>query len=76
MTIELKLTDEQMEEMDKQIEEEGPVVPVGQEQPQPEVTPEMAPPEDNTFDEGSSESLTPELDAKVDKYSASLNNKK
>jgi hypothetical protein len=73
----LKLTDEEMQEMDKQIEEEGPVVPVGQEPPpEPEVTPEMAPPEDNTFDEGSSESLTPELDAKVDKYSASLNNKK
>jgi len=72
----LKLTDEEMQEMDKQIEEEGPVVPVGQEQPQPEVTPEMAPPEDNTFEEGSSESLTPELDARVDKYSASLNNKK
>ena len=72
----LKLTDEEAEEMDKQIEEEGPVVPIGQEPPpEPEVTPEMAPPEDNTYDEGAQETLTPELDAKVDKYSALLNKK-
>jgi hypothetical protein len=72
----LKLTDEEAEEMNKQIEEEGPIVPIGQEPPpEPEVTPEMAPPEDNTYDEGAQETLTPELDAKVDKYSALLNKK-
>ena len=71
----LKLTDEEMEQMDSQIEDEGPIVPVGQEQQQPEVTPEMAPPEDNTFEQGAQESLTPDLDSQVDKYSALLNKK-
>jgi len=72
----LKLTDEEIEQMDEQIEKEGPVVPVGQEPPpQPEADAEQYPPEDNVSDEEGSETQTPELDAEVNKYSTLLNKK-
>ena len=54
-------------------EEQGigqPVNPAGGE---PQVTAEQYPPEDNTVEQGASESLTPMLDADVEKYSTILN---
>ena len=63
--------------MKKQIEEEGPRAPVdAQGNPiPPEVSPEQYPPQDNTQDAGTSESMTPELDAEVEKFSGNINKK-
>jgi hypothetical protein len=72
----LKMTDEQIDEMQKQIEEEqeqglgGPTL--NQEQ-EPPASPDEYPPVDNTIDDKSQESTTPELDAQVIKYSSILN---
>ncbi len=76
----LQQTDEDMQQIDKQIKKEekmgigGPTMPQpGQEQPQEEVSPDQYPPEDNTAEEGSTESMTPQLDSDVQKYSSILN---
>ena len=78
----LQFTDEQIEEMDKEMQDEedkgigGPTVPPdaqGQGQQEPEATPEQYPAEDNTQEAGSTESLTPMLDKEVEKYSSGLN---
>jgi hypothetical protein len=72
----LQQTRDEIEEIDKQIEEEeqngtgGPTQQSGQE---PEVSEEQYPPEDNTSDNAQNESLTPMLDAEVEKYSSILN---
>jgi hypothetical protein len=72
----LQMTDEEVEEMQEQIDEEQeqgigqPLNPPGGE---PQVTSEQFPPEDNTADNGASESMTPMLDAEVEKYSSILN---
>jgi hypothetical protein len=75
----LQMSDEVIEEMDKQIAQEekdgtgGPTMPIpGQE---PQATNEEYPPEDNTIDDNSAESKTPTLDAEVDKFSSRLNKK-
>lgn len=73
----LQMTDEDIEKMKTEMEKEskegigGPVVPApGQ---QPDISEEQYPPEDNTAENGSAESLTPMLDAEVEKYSSILN---
>jgi hypothetical protein len=72
----LQMTDEEVEEMQEQMDEEQeqgigqPLNPPGGE---PQVTAEQFPPEDNTADNGASESMTPMLDAEVEKYSSILN---
>ena len=79
----LRLTDEQIEEMQKQIDSEPPPVPVGPDgQPldqgqeeEPEATPEDYPPEDNVSERESNESSTPELDKQVQKFSKVINMK-
>lgn len=75
----LKLTDEEIEKMDEQMEEESPTVPDGQELlPEPSQEPEDSSeqlPKDNTMDTETSESLTPELDFQVNKYRDLLNKK-
>ena len=79
----LRLTDEQIEEMQKQIDSEPPPVPVGPDgQPldqgqeeEPEATPEEYPPEDNVSERDSNESSTPELDKQVQKFSKVINMK-
>jgi hypothetical protein len=75
----LQMSDETIDEMDKQIAVEekdgtgGPTMPIpGQEQ---QATNEDYPPEDNTIDDKSAESKTPTLDAEVDKFSSRLNRK-
>jgi hypothetical protein len=72
----LQMTDEEIEEMKKEMDEEeeqgvgGPTQPQGGE---PEVSDEQYPPVDNTAEKGTSESFTPMLDAEVEKYSSLLN---
>jgi hypothetical protein len=71
----LQQTQEEITEIDKQIKQEeedetgGPM----QQGEEPQVSAEQYPPEDNTADEGSAESMTPQLDSEVEKYSALLN---
>jgi hypothetical protein len=76
----LRMTEDEIEEMEKQIEEEGPRDPVDAqgnpiEQPEEQVSAEQYPPEDNVSESGGSESLTPELDAMVQKFSTGINKK-
>ena len=73
----LRMTDEEIDEMEKQIEEEGPRDPVdAQGNPiQPEVSADQYPPEDNVSEQGGAESMTPELDAMVQKFSTGINKK-
>jgi hypothetical protein len=72
----LQMTDEQIEEMDKEIEEEqqqgngGPAMQQGQEQP---ASPDEYPPVDNTVDDATQESSTPDLDKQMERYSSILN---
>ena len=69
----LRLTDEEIEELNKQIESEPERVDPNQ--PQEQVDSEQYQPEDNTADNTSNESQTPELDNAVDRYSNVLNKK-
>ena len=72
----LQQTKEEIAQIDQQIkqeEENGTGGPIQQPGQAPEVSAEQYPPEDNTADNGASESLTPQLDADVEKYSAILN---
>ena len=78
----LQFTEEEIEQMDKEMQDEedkgigGPTVPPdaqGQGQQEPEATPEQYPAEDNTQEADSTESLTPMLDKQVEKYSSGLN---
>ena len=80
----LRLTDDQIEEMQKQIDSEPQPVAVGpdgqpldqgEEEQQPEATPEDYPPEDNVSEKDSNESSTPELDKQVQKFSKVINMK-
>jgi hypothetical protein len=75
----LQLTKEQIEEMDKEIKKEdsdGSGGPVMQQGGEPTASPDEYPPVDNTSDQDATESMTPMLDAEVDKYSSSKINKK
>jgi len=74
----LHLTDDELEEMKKQIDSEPAPVqvgpdgnPVGQEQ----ATPEEFPPEDNVTEKDTTESETPDLDNVVQKFSRKLINR-
>jgi len=67
----LQMTDEEIEQMEKEIEEEGPVVQPGDEQAQQG----QVPSEDNTMEKAPSESATPELDAEVEKSAININKK-
>jgi hypothetical protein len=72
----LQFTDEDIQKMDKQMKEEsdaGVGQPVITQNEQPEITSEQYPPEDNTVEKGDMESLTPQLDQDVEKFSSKLN---
>ena len=77
----LHLTDDEVEEMQKQIDSEpepqqlGPNgQPMQQDmQQQDQATPEQFPPEDNVTDTGSAESPTPELDSVVKRFGRVIN---
>jgi hypothetical protein len=72
----LQMTDEEISDMQKQMDQEdeqglgGPTM--GQAEPTPP-SPDEYPPVDNTIDDRNSESPTPELDAETDRYSSILN---
>ena len=75
----LQLTKEQIEEMQEEIKKEdndGSGGPVLQQGGEPPVSPDEYPPVDNTTEQDATESMTPMLDAEVDKYSSSKINKK
>ena len=73
----LQQTDEDVEAMEKEMAKESeqgvgqPLQQPGMEQEQ--VSADEYPPEDNTQENGASESMTPMLDAEVEKYSSLLN---
>ena len=69
----LQMTDEEIEQMEKEIEEEGPIVQPGDEQAQAEQG--QVSPEDNSMERAPSESDTPELDAEVEKSALNINRK-
>ena len=69
----LQMTDEEIEQMEKEIEEEGPVAQPGDEQAQAQQ--EQVPPEDNSMERAPSESETPELDAEVERSALNINKK-
>jgi hypothetical protein len=69
----LQMTDEEITQMEKEIEEEGPVAQPGDEQAQAQQ--EQVPPEDNTMERTPSESETPELDAEVERSALNINKK-
>jgi len=80
----LHLSDEELEEMQKQIDSEpepeqlgpdGNPMQQGQEQEQPQVDPNQYPPEDNVSDKNSTESETPELDSVTGRFSRVLSKK-
>ena len=78
----LQLTDEEIEEMQKQIDAEPQPEqtglngqPLDQGQDQQQATPEQYAPVDNVSDKGSNESETPELDKQVEKFSKVINMK-
>lgn len=70
----LRMTDEEIKDMDKQMEKDGSVEMYNQ-QMQAQTGEPQTPPEDNTVDqEGiTQESMTPQLDSEIQKYS--MNNK-
>ena len=69
----LQMTDEEITQMEKEIEEEGPVAQPGDEQAQAQQG--QVPPEDNTMERTPSESDTPELDADVERSALNINRK-
>jgi hypothetical protein len=70
----LQMTDEEIEKMQEEIDEEGPITPVGGDQQQGQSGGD-AEPVDNTYEKQDSESLTPELDNSVEKSALNINRK-
>jgi len=81
----LQLSDDQINEMQKQIDSEPapqqlgpdgqPVPEQGEEQEQPQLDPASYPPEDNVSDRGTNEGDTPELDNAVSRFGKLINTK-
>ena len=72
----LQMDEDEIQNMQKQMDDEaeqGVGQPMAMDQQQEQVSPEQYPPEDNTGDQSSTESQTPQLDAEVDKYASLLN---
>jgi len=75
----LKFTDEEIQEMQKQIDAEPPPVdpnaPPQDQMQDKDQQQEESPPVDNTMDRDATETETPELDALVQKFSGNINKK-
>lgn len=74
----LKMNDEEIEKMDKEIESEPAPVPMGPDgqpiqQDEEQVSEEDYPPQDNVSEKGMNETETPELDRMVEKLSNGIN---
>jgi hypothetical protein len=71
----LQMTEQDIEEMQKEMdtEQEQGIGQPPQDGQQDQVDPNQYPPEDNTVEEGSTESKTPQLDDEVERYASLLN---
>lgn len=72
----LQMTEQDIEEMQKEMEKEqdlGIGQPPQQNGQQEQVDPNQYPPEDNTIDDNATESRTPQLDNDVERYASLLN---
>jgi hypothetical protein len=72
----LQMTDEEIKQMDKEMakeSEQGIGQPLAQDGQEEQVDAEQYPPEDNTKDEGDTDTMTPQLDAETERYSSLLN---
>jgi hypothetical protein len=77
----LRFTDEEIKQMTKELDDESQTLPADQQgpvlaanQPQAEgASPTEFPPQDNTQEDSTTESMTPQLDAEVEKYSLGIN---
>jgi hypothetical protein len=72
----LQMTDEEIEQMDKEMadeSEQGVGQPLMPTDGQPQVDPEQYPPVDNTGESDTTDSMTPQLDSDVERYSSILN---
>ena len=74
----LRMTDDDIKRIDKELKNESETLPSGQQGPvlgQEGASPTEFPPQDNTQEDNSSESITPQLDSEVEKYSLGINKK-
>jgi hypothetical protein len=74
----LRMTDDDIKRIDKELKNESETLPSGQQGPvlgQEGASPTEFPPQDNTQEDSSSESITPQLDSEVEKYSLGINKK-
>ncbi len=71
----LQMTEQDIEEMQKEMdtEQEQGIGQPPQDGQEDQVDPNQYPPEDNTVEEGSTESKTPQLDDEVERYASLLN---
>jgi len=74
----LRMTDDDVKRIDKELKNESETLPSAQQGPvlgQEGASPAEFPPQDNTQENSSSESVTPQLDSEVEKYSLGINKK-
>jgi len=74
----LRMTDDDIKKIDKELKNESETLPTSQQGPvlgQEGASPTEFPPQDNTQEDSSSESVTPQLDSEVEKYSLGINKK-
>jgi hypothetical protein len=74
----LRMTDDDVKRIDKELKNESETLPSAQQGPvlgQEGASPAEFPPQDNTQEDSSSESVTPQLDSEVEKYSLGINKK-
>jgi len=74
----LRMTDDDIKKIDKELKNESETLPSSQQGPvlgQEGASPTEFPPQDNTQEDSSSESVTPQLDSEVEKYSLGINKK-
>jgi hypothetical protein len=74
----LRMTDDDIKKIDKELKNENETLPSSQQGPvlgQEGASPTEFPPQDNTQEDSSSESITPQLDSEVEKYSLGINKK-
>jgi hypothetical protein len=74
----LRMTDDDIKKIDKELKNESETLPSSQQGPvlgQEGASPTEFPSQDNTQEDSSSESVTPQLDSEVEKYSLGINKK-
>jgi hypothetical protein len=74
----LRMTDDDVKRIDKELKDESETLPSAQQGPvlgQEGASPTEFPPQDNTQEDSTSESVTPQLDSEVERYSLGINRK-